>query len=116
MRSVCAALLCAVLWGVTPPVAAEKIDCQSMAEIGAGLDMIREGLTAGEDVDDETDQALAGVVAVLREVAEAEQNAKLDAALDRLESAWHNNDRRGYVKALEDVDTLFGAFYTADCD
>lgn len=114
MRKTWFALLCALLLG--SPVMAEKIDCQSMAEVGAALDQIREGLSDGEEVDDETDEALAGVVLILHAIAEEEGNAKLDRAVDRLEQAWTDNDRPGFIRALQEVDTLFGALYVADCD
>jgi hypothetical protein len=93
----------------------EKIDCESMATLGAALDGIRQGLEAGESVDDETYDALANLINGMRVVAEAEGNAQLDRALDRLVEA-HNNENRGeYVAALRDVDTAWGALYVADC-
>lgn len=115
MRKTWVALVWALLLAGTPAMA-EKIDCESMAEVGAALDLIREGLANGEEVDGDTDDALAGVVVVLYGVAEAEGNAKLDRAVGRLEQAWTDNDRSGYIRALEEVDTLFGALYVADCD
>jgi hypothetical protein len=94
----------------------EKIDCQSLAELGAAMDMVRQGLEAGEDVDVGTYNDLADVINAMRVVAEAEGNAKLDRALDRLVDAHNNNDRREYIAALRDVDTVWGALYVADCD
>lgn len=52
---------------------------------------------------------------LLRTVAEEEANNNLDSALDKLEQAHTDNDRDGFVAALERVDTVFGAFYNADC-
>ena len=94
----------------------EKIDCQSLAELGAAMDMVRQGLEAGEDVDVDTYNDLADVINAMRVVAEAEGNRKLDRALDRLVDAHNNNDRREYIAALRDVDTVWGALYVADCD
>lgn len=105
-----AALLC------SPLAKAEKTDCETLVQLGSAMDDIREGLNNGEDVDDETYDALADVVVALRAVAESEGNAKLDNALDRLEAAHQNNDRAAYVSALESVDTVFGGFYNAECE
>jgi hypothetical protein len=100
---------------IASPVKAEKIDCESLAQLGSGLDDIRNGLKNGEEVDEETYDVLAQVMDSLRAVAEVEQNSKLDGALNRLEAAHENNDRDGFVGALEDVDKVFGAFYNSDC-
>jgi hypothetical protein len=100
---------------IAMPAQAEKIDCESLAQLGSGLDDIRNGLKNGEEVDQETYDALAQVMDSLRAVAEEEKNNKLDNALTRLETAHQNNDRDGFVSALEDVDKVFGAFYNGDC-
>lgn len=105
-----ATLLCA------PLARAEKTDCETLVELGSAMDQIREGLNSGEEVDEETYDGLADVVVALRAVAEEEGNSKLDNALDRLEAAHENNDREGYVSALEAVDTVFGGFYNAECE
>jgi hypothetical protein len=94
----------------------DKIDCESLAELGGALDMVREGLEAGETVDDATYNDLADVINAMRVIAEAEGNAKLDRALDRLVDAHNDNDRREYIAALRDVNTIWGALYVADCD
>jgi hypothetical protein len=102
--------------GFAPSASAEKIDCESMAELGSALDDIRTGLKNGEDVDDEMYEELGGVLDILRTVAEEEANNNLDKALDQLEASYEKNDRDGFVKSLARVDELFGALYTADCD
>jgi len=95
---------------------AEKADCESLVEIGSALDDIAFGLTAGEDVDDATYRELEGVIGLLRTIADEEANNNLDNALDDLEQAHSDNDRDDFVTALQRVDSLFGAFYDADCD
>jgi len=105
--------LAAVLYG--PCAYAEKADCESLVELGSALDDIRNGLTAGEEVDDKTYTELEGVIGLLRAVADEEENNNLDSALDELEQAHTDNDRDGFVVALERVDTVFEAFYNADC-
>ncbi len=116
-KSLLAALAAAFLLSMgTVSAQDEKIDCESMAELGGALDMVRQGLEAGETVDDATYNDLADVINAMRVIAEAEGNAKLDRALDRLVDAHNNNDRREYIAALRDVDTVWGALYVADCD
>lgn len=113
-RLVSAVMLASLL--VAPFAMAEKTDCETLVQLGSAMDDIREGLNNGEEVDEETYDALADVVDALRTVAEAEGNSKLDNALDRLETAHQNNDRAGYVSALETVDTVFGGFYNSECE
>ena len=105
--------LAALLYG--PCAYAEKTDCDSLVQIGSALDDIRNGLTAGEEVDDETYTELEGVIGLLRVLADEEENNNLDSALDDLEQAHTDNDRDDFIIALERVDTVFGAFYNADC-
>lgn len=105
--------LAALLYG--PCVYAEKTDCESLVKLGTALDNIRNGLKAGEEVDDKTYSDLEEVMGVLRGVADEEENNNLDSALDALEQAHTDNDRPGFVAALERVDTVFGAFYNSDC-
>jgi hypothetical protein len=114
MNSMKSLMLFAMLFFALP-ASAEKIDCESLVGVGSGLDDVRTGLSDGEEVDEETYSTLGDLIDTLRVIADEEGNTKLDAALDRLQSAYENNDRPGFVKALQDVDTLFGAFYTADC-
>jgi hypothetical protein len=112
-----AVLAAAVLFSMgTVSAQDERIDCESMATLGASLDGIRQGLEAGEGVDDETYSVLADLINGMRVVAEAEGNAQLDRALDRLVDAHNNEDRGEYVAALRDVDTAWGALYVADCN
>ena len=105
--------LAALLYG--PCVYAEKTDCESLVKLGSALDDIRNGLKAGEEVDDETYKSLEDVMGLLRAVADEEENTNLDSALDDLEQAHTDNDRDGFVAALEQVDSVFGAFYNSDC-
>ncbi len=105
--------LAALLYG--PCVYAEKIDCDSLVELGSALDDIRDGLQSGEEVDDETYSDLDDVMGLLRAVADEEENNNLDNALDSLEQAHTDNDRDAFVNALAQVDRVFGAFYNADC-
>lgn len=93
----------------------EKIDCESMAQLGAALDLVRQGLEAGEDVDADTYDGLADVINAMRAIAEAEGSAKLDRALDSLVDAHNNNDRSAYITALREVDSAWGTLYVADC-
>ena len=110
---VSAIALAAMLYG--PFAYAEKTDCETLVELGSALDDIRNGLKSGEEVDDSTYADLENVVGLLRTVAAEENNNNLDSALDKLEQAHTDNDRDGFVAALERVDTVFGAFYNADC-
>ena len=105
--------LAALLYG--PCVYAEKLDCDSLVELASALDEISSGLNEGEEVDDETYADLEEVMGLLRVVAEEEENYNLDSALDDLEQAHTDDDRDGFVDALEQVDSLFGVFYDADC-
>ncbi len=105
--------LAALLYG--PCAYAEKTDCESLVQLGSALDDIRNGLNAGEEVDDATYKDLEEVMGLLRTVADEEENNNLNTALDNLEQAHTDNDRDGFVAALERVDTVFGAFYDADC-
>ena len=105
--------LAALLYG--PCVYAEKTDCDSLVQLGSALDDIRNGLNAGEEVDDETYADLEKVMGLLRAVADEEEDKNLDNALDDLEQAHTDDDREGFVDALEQVDSLFGVFYDADC-
>jgi hypothetical protein len=109
------ALAAALAMTFGAPAYAEKIDCENMVQLGAGMDQIRNGLANGEEVDEELYNDLGNVIEALRAVAAQEGNAKLDRALDNLEAAHSNNDRDGFISALDQVDELFGAFYTADC-
>ncbi len=105
--------LAALLYG--PFVYAEKTDCESLVQLGSALEDIRNGLKSGEEVDDAMYKDLEDVMGLLRTVAKEEANNKLDSALDKLEQAHTDNDRDGFVAALERVDTVFSAFYNADC-
>jgi hypothetical protein len=108
-------LLAAALLGALPSAYAAKTDCDTLVELGSALDDIREGLSSGEDVDDSTYDDLGAVVESLQMVADNEGNAKLSAAVNRLENAYNNNDRDGYVRALGSVDQSFGTFYENEC-
>jgi hypothetical protein len=102
--------------GFAPLASAEKIDCQSMAELGSALDDISTGLKNGEEVDDELYAGLGDVITALRAVADEEGKPNLDKALDDLEAAHEDNDRESFVSSLARIDQLLGALYTADCD
>ncbi|MCU0754326.1 MAG: hypothetical protein MUE46_04290 [Xanthomonadales bacterium] len=107
------AMLCCL---AAAPAYAEKIDCESLAGVSDGLNQIADGLHNGEDVDEQLYSDLGNVLDIVHAVADEENNVRLDQALDDVEAAYADNDRDGFVNALDRIVELFDAFYTADCD
>lgn len=109
-------MLAGVLALASPFAHAEKIDCESMAQIATALDQIAEGMDQGAPIDDDLDAQLGEVIDALQLVAEAEQNSNFDNAINELTGAYNDMDRDGFIAALDRVNELFAAFYIADCD
>lgn len=95
---------------------AEKIDCDSLAALGAGLDQVIIGLADGEEVDDELYAGLSEAMDALHKIADQENNSVIDQGLDDLEAAFEAQNRDEFIVALNDISTEFDALKTQDCN
>jgi hypothetical protein len=94
---------------------AEKIDCDSLAEVSMAINEVIVGLGEGEELDDATYESLSGAMDALHTIADQENDTALDQGLDDLEAAHENDNRDEFIIALDAVNSAFSKFSKQDC-
>ena len=94
---------------------AEKIDCDSLAEVSIAINQVIVGLGEGEALDDATFESLSGTMDALHTIADQENDTALDQGLDDLEAAHANDNRDEFIIALDDINSAFSTFMKQDC-
>lgn len=98
--------------------AADKFSCSDLTDIANDLDDISAGFAAAGNIEEgsELDKALGTVVDSLTLIAEVENEASLNNAVDSLITAYNNFDGEKFQLAIDSVAANLDRLYRRDCN
>jgi len=98
--------------------AGELPSCDDLTQMAQALDELSVAFQQDADTiheGDKVDQTLGSLVDSLNTIADAEQDAGLDNAVDALDNAWENMDGGAFSAALDSVILNFARLHKRDC-